>query len=67
LRIFPRDRAAYDFHRCLSDVNVEYLLHLARTVRETSDDRYQLGTFYGYTLTARAHDDFVSQVGTGGL
>jgi hypothetical protein len=67
LRIFPRDRAAYDFQRCLSDANVEYLLHLAQAVREASGDSYRLGTFYGYTLTARAHDDFVSQVGAGGL
>ncbi|MBI2201026.1 MAG: beta-galactosidase, partial [Armatimonadetes bacterium] len=29
-RVFPRDRPAYDFQRCLSDANADYLHRLAR-------------------------------------
>lgn len=66
-RVFPRDRPAYDFQRCLSDSNADYLLLLARTVREHAGDRYALGAFYGYTLTAREHSAFMGQLGSGGL
>jgi len=67
LRIFPRDRAAADFQNCLSDTNCDYLLALGRTVRRVSGTRYKLGTFYGYTLTAREHSDFTALYGPGGL
>ena len=67
LRQFPRDRAAADFQNCMSDTNCDYLLDLARTVREVAGTRYKLGSFYGYTLTSREHTAFTSQYGAGGL
>lgn len=67
LRIFPQDRAAADFQNCLSAVNCEYLLALGQTVRDLTGSRYKLGTFYGYTLTAREHTPFTAQYGPGGL
>lgn len=66
-RVFPRDRAAADFQNCLSDTNCDYLLSLARTVREEAGQRYRLGAFYGYTLTSREHNPFTTQYGPGGL
>ncbi len=66
-RVFPRDRRAYDFQRCLSDVNVDYLLSLAQTVRDFSKRAYKLGAFYGYTLTAREHSNYAGLYGPGGL
>lgn len=67
LREFPRDRAAFDFQNCLSDTNCDYLLALGRCVRRAAGDTYKLGTFYGYTLTAREHTPFTAQYGPGGL
>lgn len=67
LRSSPAARRAAWWQRCLSDCNADYLLHLAGVIREASGQRYQLGAFYGYTLTARAHDPLVSTVGAGGL
>ncbi len=67
LRVFPRDRAAADFQNCLSDANCGLLLALGQAVRARCGTRYKLGTFYGYTLTAREHTAFTSQYGAGGL
>ena len=67
LRVFPRDRAAFDFQRCLSEANVDNLLGLAQTVRTKAGKRYKLGAFYGYTLTAREHSDFMGRYGAGVL
>jgi hypothetical protein len=67
LRVFPRDRAAADFQNCLSDANSDYLIDLGGTVRKVAGTRYKLGTFYGYTLTAREHSDFTALYGAGGL
>jgi hypothetical protein len=66
-RIFPRDRAAFDFQRCLSNVNADYLLALAGAARRKGGKRFILGTFYGYTLTAREHTEFMGRYGSGGL
>jgi hypothetical protein len=66
-RVFPRDRAAFDFQRCLSDVNADYLLLLAKTARAKAGKRYVLGAFYGYTLTAREQTAFMGTHGSGGL
>lgn len=66
-RVFPRDRAAYDFQRCLSHANADYLIAVARAARQKGGKRYILGTFYGYTLTAREHSEFMGRFGSGGL
>jgi hypothetical protein len=66
-RVFPRDRAAFDFQRCLSNVNADYLLALAKAAREKAGTRFILGAFYGYTLTAREHGEFMGRFGSGGL
>jgi hypothetical protein len=66
-RKFPRDRAAFDFQRCLSDANADYLLQLAGTARAWAAERYALGAFYGYTLTAREHSAFTGRYGAGGF
>lgn len=66
-RIFPRDRASYDYQKCLSDANAEYLLVLAGAVREKAKAKYKVGAFYGYTLTAREHNQFTATYGAGGL
>ena len=67
LREFPRDRPASDFQNCLSDANVGYLLDLGRCVRRVTGRRYVLGTWYGYTLTAREQTPFTGRYGAGGL
>ncbi len=67
LRAFPRDRASYDFQSCLNDVNAEHLIELSRPIRAYAGDRYKIGTFYGYTLTAREHNEFTGRYGAGGL
>ncbi len=66
-RVFPRDRAAYDFQRCLSDVNLDCLFMLARKFRVIAGERYLLGTYYGYTLTAREHSELMGKFGSGGF
>jgi len=66
-RELPRDRPAFDFQRCLSDANADYLLHLAGHVRRRRGERYLLGAFYGYTLSAREFSRFAGRHGPGGL
>ncbi len=67
LRVFPRDRAAYDFQRCLSIANAEWLIASCQTLREHGESHYQIGTFYGYTLTARAGTGPSISAGAGGF
>ncbi len=67
LRVFPRDRAAFDFQRCLSVANAESLLDSCRIIREHGEPHYQIGTFYGYTLTTREGTGWSVRVGAGGF
>ena len=67
LRVFPRDRAAYDFQRCLSVANAEWLVDSCRILRTHGEAHYQIGTFYGYTLTAREGTGPSTRVGAGGF
>ena len=66
-RIFPQDRPAFDFQRCLSDTNVDYLTALAETIRNRVGRPFVLGAFYGYTLTARETTARSGMHGPGGL
>jgi len=67
LRQYPRDRASFDYQRCLSDANVELLNAYGEAIRAHSGDRYHVGAFYGYTLTAREHSFLMGRMGSGGL
>ena len=66
-RVFPRDRAAFDFQRCLSVANAESLLDTCRILREHGEPHQRIGTFYGYTLTTREGDSWSVRFGAGGL
>lgn len=67
LRRFPRNRAAYDFQRCLSVANAEWLIDSCRILREHGAAHYQIGAFYGYTLTAREGSGWSVLAGAGGF
>ena len=48
-------------------MNADFLLALAETAKKASDNQLIVGTFYGYTLTAREHSKFMGQYGAGGF
>lgn len=66
-RVFPRDRAAYDFQRCLSVANAEWLIESCRVLRDHGAAHHQIGAFYGYTLTAREGTGPSIRAGAGGF
>lgn len=67
LRLFPRDRAAFDFQRCLSVANAEWLIESCRVLRTHGDPDHEIGVFYGYTLTAREGAGPSIRAGAGGF
>ncbi len=66
-RQFPRDQAAFDFQRCLSVANAEYLIESAQLIRMHGAQHYRIGAFYGYTLTAREGSGWSVLAGAGGF
>jgi len=67
LRRVPEEQDVIDHQLSLSDMNADFLLALAATAKEASDHQVLVGTFYGYTLTAREHSKFMGQYGAGGF
>ncbi len=67
LRRVPEEQDVIDHQQSLSDMNVDVLLALARTAREHTGGRVAIGTFYGYTLTAREQTAFTGRYGAGGF
>ena len=67
LRIRPDEQDVIDHQRCLSDMNVDLLLALAATARDATRGEVPIGTFYGYTLTAREQTPFTGRYGAGGF
>jgi hypothetical protein len=63
----PRPQDVIDHQQSLSDMNADYLLALADTAKSASNNHALVGTFYGYTLTAREHSRFMGQYGAGGF
>jgi hypothetical protein len=63
----PVDQDVIDHQQSLSEMNVDFLLELAATAKRTSGRSALVGTFYGYTLTAREHTAFTGQYGAGGF
>lgn len=67
LRCVPEEQDVIDHQQALSDMNVDVLLELARTAREYTEGQVPIGTFYGYTLTAREQTPFTGRYGAGGF
>ncbi len=67
LRRVPDEQDIIDHQQCLSDMNVDVLLMLARTARASTRGQAPIGTFYGYTLTAREQTSFTGRYGAGGF
>jgi hypothetical protein len=67
LRVIPEEQDVIDHQLSLSDMNADFLLALAETAKKASDNQLIVGTFYGYTLTAREHSKFMGQYGAGGF
>jgi len=67
LRPVPAFQDVVDHQLCLSDKNADLLLAVAAAAREESGGHVPIGTFYGYTLTAREQTPFTGQYGAGGF
>jgi hypothetical protein len=67
MRRVPDEQDVIDHQQSLSDMNADFLLALADTAKEASGGQALVGTFYGYTLTAREHSRFMGQYGAGGF
>lgn len=58
LRPEPAARHVIDHQQSLSEMNCDLLLSLASTIRRETGSRPLVGTWYGYTLTAREQTAF---------
>lgn len=67
LRPLPDFADVVDYQLCLSDMNADLLLALCEAAREESEGEVLIGTFYGYTLTAREQTEFTGRFGAGGF
>jgi hypothetical protein len=67
LRPEPAARQVIDHQQSLSEMNCDLLLSLASTIRREAGSRPLVGTWYGYTLTAREQTAFTGQYGAGGF
>ena len=66
-RPVPEFQDVVDHQLCLSDMNADVLLAVAKAAREESAGQVPIGAFYGYTLTAREQTLFTGQYGAGGF
>lgn len=64
-RRLPSEQDVVDHQLSLSDLNVDFLLDLARRARARVP--VPIGCFYGYTLTARDQRPFSGKYGAGGF
>lgn len=53
---FETQRNVADFHLFLADMNVESLLFFAKTIKEAIQDRWIVGTYYGYLTTLYTYE-----------
>jgi len=67
VRAQPLDQDVIDHQQSVSAMNADLLLALAATVKRTTQRRVTVGTFYGYTLTAREQNQFTGTFGAGGF
>lgn len=67
LRPIPEEQNVVDHQQSLSAMNVDFLLSLAATLKQATENQIPVGTFYGYTLTAREQTEFTGQFGAGGF
>lgn len=67
LRQIPEEQDVIDHQQSLSDMNADVLLLLAKTAKEASRHEVVVGSFYGYTLTAREQAPFTGLYGAGGF
>lgn len=67
LRRVPSEQDVIDHQQCLSDMNADLLLSLASTARQSTRGEALIGSFYGYTLTAREQTPFTGLYGAGGF
>lgn len=67
VRPVPEFQDVIDHQQSLSELNADFLLELAASAKRASERQAMVGTFYGYTLTAREHTAFTGQYGAGGF
>lgn len=67
LRPLPEFHDVVDHQQSLSEMNVDLLLDLAAAAKQASARQVLVGTFYGYTLTAREQTPFTGMYGAGGF
>lgn len=67
VRPLPDCQDVIDHQQSLSEMNADFLLELAAAAKRASRRSVLVGTFYGYTLTAREHTAFTGQYGAGGF
>lgn len=53
---FETQRNVIDFHLFMADMNVESLLYFAKTIKEAIEDRWIVGTYYGYLTTVYTYE-----------
>ena len=63
----PDEQDVIDHQASLSDMNVDVLLSLADVAKHASSGEAMVGSFYGYTLTAREQAPFTGLYGAGGF
>lgn len=67
VRSHPEDQDIIDHQQSVSSMNADFLLALAGTLKRATKRQVPVGTFYGYTLTAREQNQFTGTFGAGGF
>ena len=67
LRTLPESQDVVDHQQSISEMNADLLISLLQTTKNKVGDKVLIGTWYGYTLTAREHSSFTSKFGAGGF